>query len=196
MSTVADPIDRFLKLLAEAAQAYPLDYNAMTLSTVGEDGRPSSRVVLLKGADASGFVFYTNLGSRKGRELTRTPWAALCFWWPGLNWQVRVEGRSARVSETEADAYFATRPRGSQLGAWASRQSEVLPSRELLEARVAELDRQFAGREVPRPPFWSGFRITPDRIEFWRNRTNRLHEREVYRRESEGAPWTLERLFP
>ena len=196
MSPVADPIERFMKLLAEAAQAYPVDYNAMTLSTVGEDGRPSSRVVLLKGADASGFVFYTNLGSRKGRDLTRTPWAALCFFWPQLQSQVRVEGRAVRVSDAEADGYFATRPRGSQLGAWASKQSDILPSRQLLEGRVAELDRQFAGQEVPRPPFWSGFRVTPDRIEFWRNRPDRLHDREVYRRDSESGPWHADRLFP
>ena len=196
MTTAPDPIERFTQLFAEAARAFPIEHNAMTVSTVGPEGRPSSRVVLLKGVDARGFVFYTNLGSRKGRELTRTPWASLCFWWPGLDWQVRVEGRAARVSDAEADAYFATRPRGSQLGAWASRQSELLPSRELLEARVAELDRQFEGREIPRPPFWSGFLITPDRIEFWRNRPNRLHEREVYRRDSEDDPWRVERLFP
>ena len=196
MTQVPDPIERFLKLFEEAARAFPIEYNAMTVSTVGADGRPSSRMVLLKGVDARGFVFYTNLESRKGRELARTPWASLCFWWPGLDAQIRVEGRVARVSDGEADAYFATRQRGSQLGAWASRQSDVLPSRDLLEERVAELDRRFEGREIPRPPFWSGFRLTPDRIEFWRSRPNRLHDREVYRRESEDGPWRLERLFP
>jgi pyridoxamine 5'-phosphate oxidase len=194
--TAPDPIDRFVKLYEEAAQAYPIEYNAMTLSTVGADGRPSSRVVLLKGVDPSGFVFYTNLESRKGRELERTPWVALCFWWPRLECQVRIEGRATQVGDEEADAYFATRPRGSQLGAWASRQSELLPSRDLLEARVAELDRQFEGREVPRPPFWSGFRVAPERMEFWKNRPNRLHDREVYRRRAEGGPWIVERLFP
>jgi pyridoxamine 5'-phosphate oxidase len=191
-----DPIDRFVKLYEEAARAYPIEYNAMILSTVGADGRPSSRVVLLKGVDPSGFVFYTNLESRKGRELARTPWVALCFWWPRLECQVRIEGRATQVGDEEADAYFATRPRASQLGAWASRQSELLPSRDLLEARVAELDRQYEGREVPRPPFWSGFRVAPERMEFWKNRPNRLHDREVYRLPAEGGPWIVERLFP
>src|SRR5919108_6167835 len=178
--TDADPIQRFMRVYEEAAQAYPTDYNAMTLATVGVDGRPSCRVVLLKGVDESGFVFYTNLESRKGLELSGTPWAALCFWWPRLEWQVRIEGRATQVPGEEADAYFATRPRGSQIGAWASKQSEVLPSRELLELRAAELEKEFHGREVPRPPHWSGFRVAPDRIEFWRNRPNRLHDRELY----------------
>ena len=194
--TNVDPIDRFLKLYEDAAQAYPTEYNAMTLATVGAEGRPSSRVVLLKGVDESGFVFYTNLQSRKGQELARTPWAALSFWWPRLEQQVRVEGRAIQVSDEEADAYFATRPRGSQIGAWASEQSEVLPSRELLELRAAELERQFEGREVPRPPHWSGMRVIPDRIEFWRNRANRLHDRELYRREREAGRWIVERLNP
>jgi pyridoxamine 5'-phosphate oxidase len=194
--TNSDPIDRFVKLYEEAALAYPIEYNAMTLSTAGVDGRPSCRVVLLKGVDESGFVFYTNLESRKGLELARNPWAALCFWWPRLEQQVRVEGRATRVSDEEANAYFATRPRGSQIGAWASRQSEILPSRELLELRAAELEREYHGREVPRPPHWSGIRVVPDRIEFWRNRPNRLHDRELYRRESESGPWIVERLNP
>ena len=194
--TNVDPIDRFLKLYEDAAQAYPTEYNAMTLATVGADGRPSCRVVLLKGVDESGFVFYTNLQSRKGQELARTPWAALSFWWPRLEQQGRVEGLAIRVSDEEADAYFATRPRGSQIGAWASQQSEVLPSRELLDLHAAELERQFEGREVPRPPHWSGVRVIPDRIEFWRNRANRLHDRELYRREREAGPWIVERLYP
>lgn len=194
--TTDDPIDRFARLLAEAQEAYPLEYNAMTLSTVGADGRPSSRVVLLKSADARGFVFYTNLESRKGRELAQNPWAALCFWWPRVEWQVRVEGACARVDDDEADAYFATRPRGSQIGAWASNQSDVLPGREVLELRVAELEREYQGREIPRPPHWSGLRLAPDRIEFWRNRVNRLHDRELYRREGARGPWFVERLYP
>lgn len=194
--TMEDPIDRFVHLLAEAQQAYPFEYNAMTLSTVDADGRPSSRVVLLKAADRDGFVFYTNLESRKARELAHNPWAALCFWWPKLEWQVRVEGPVSRVSDEEADAYFTTRPRGSQIGAWASKQSEVLPSRELLELRVAELEREYHDREVPRPPHWSGLRVAPVRIEYWRNRANRLHDRELYLRERADAPWRVERLYP
>lgn len=191
-----DPIARFAALLAQAQEAYPQDFNGMTLSTVGPGGRPSSRVVLLKSADARGFVFYTNFNSRKGRELLANPWAALCFWWPKLESQIRVEGRTARVSDEEADAYFRTRPRGSQLGAWASAQSDLLDSREALEQRVAELSAQYEGQEVPRPPHWSGFRLTPDRIEFWKNRPNRLHDREVYRRDDEAMPWVVERLNP
>lgn len=191
-----DPIARFLALYEEALRAYPETFNAMTLSTVGADGRPSSRVVLLKAADARGFVFYTNLRSRKGRELGQNPYAALCFWWPALEYQVRVEGPAAQVPDEEADAYFASRPRGSQVGAWASDQSETLERREALEERVAELERQFESREVPRPPHWSGLRVVPDRVEFWKNRQSRLHDRELYTRASEDAPWQVTRLYP
>ncbi len=191
-----DPIARFLSLYAEAERAYPDIFNAMTLSTVSAEGRPSSRVVLLKAADERGFVFYTNLHSRKGRELSENPFAALCFWWPAIEYQVRVEGPSQRVSDEEADAYFATRPRGSQIGAWASLQSEELSSREVLEARVAELERQYEGREVPRPSHWSGLRVVPDRVEFWKNRQSRLHDREIYTRPSAEASWHLSRLYP
>jgi len=168
----------------------------MVLSTVGEDGRPSSRVVLLKGVDEEGLVFYTNLDSRKGREALARPGVALLFWWYPLDTQVRFEGSAHRVSDEEADAYFATRPRGSQLGAWASEQSRPLDSREELEARLAELTERFEGMPVPRPPHWSGLRVRPLAIEFWKNQPNRLHERHLYKREKPGAPWSFALLNP
>jgi pyridoxamine 5'-phosphate oxidase len=191
-----NPIERFRLLLEEARKVQPDDFNGMMLSTVGADGRPSSRVVLLKGVDEQGFVFYTNLESRKGRELAENPWATLAFWWPALKQQVRIEGRAERVSDEEADAYFATRPRGSQVGAWASRQSEVLGNRDVLEQAVAELEKKYLNQTVPRPPWWSGMRVVPDRIEFWTDRISRLHDREVYLREHADAPWRVERLYP
>ncbi len=191
-----DPVARFIALYEEAKRAYPDLFNAMTLSTVGPTGRPSSRVVLLKGVDARGFVYYGNLQSRKGKEALANPFVALNFWWPALEQQVRIEGPVQQVSDDEADAYFATRPRGSQLGAWASRQSEELASREELEAKVSELEREYEGRQVPRPPHWTGLRVLPDRIEFWRNRESRLHDRDVYLRASPDAPWTTQRLNP
>lgn len=191
-----DPLQRFTELFAEARLAPCHDPTAMTLSTVAADGRPSARVVLLKGVDGGGFVFYTNTRSRKGLELDAQPQAALTLWWPHIGWQVRVEGAAARVSDAEADVYFATRARGSQLGAWASDQSDTLASRAVLEARLAELTARFAGQPVPRPPHWSGYRITPTMIELWKNRADRLHEREEYRRAAPGAPWTMRLLNP
>jgi pyridoxamine 5'-phosphate oxidase len=193
---MTDPFQQFAEWFREAEAAVPVDPNAMVLSTVGPDGRPSSRVVLLKGFDAEGFVFYGNLESRKFRELRANPWAALSFHWKPLERQVRIEGRVAQVTDQEADAYFATRPRGSQIGAWASRQSELLPSRAALEAAVKEVEARYAGREVPRPPHWSGYRLDPDRIEFWKAGQFRLHDREVFRRTSRNAPWTVEHLYP
>jgi len=193
---MTDPFDQFAEWFREAEVAVPVDPNAMVLSTVGPDGRPSSRVVLLKGFDREGFVFYGNLESRKFRELRANPWGALNFHWKPLEKQVRIEGRVAQVSDQEADAYFVTRPRGSQIGAWASRQSEPLASRAVLEAAVREVEARYAGREVPRPPDWSGFRLNPDRIEFWKSAPFRLHDREVFRRASDDAPWTVERLYP
>jgi len=189
-----DPIQRFSDVFSQAQKVQPKDPNAMVLSTVAPDGRPSSRVVLLKGFDAQGFVFYTNTLSRKGRDLATHPFAALCFYWSALDQQVRVEGRTTRVSDAEADAYFASRARGSQLGAWASLQSEVLKSREELETRMAALEARYAGQEVPRPPHWTGYRLTPDRMEFWEGQPNRLHHRTLFRRHEGG--WTLELLNP
>ncbi|QRK09094.1 pyridoxamine 5'-phosphate oxidase [Archangium violaceum] len=189
-----DPIQRFAALFEEAKRVIPVDPNAVIVASVGPEGRPSSRVVLLKDFDERGFVFYTNLQSRKGRELLAHPWAALCFFWQPLERQVRVEGRVERVSDEEADAYFQSRPRGSQVGAWASLQSQPLPSRELLESRVEELTRKYEGQTVPRPPHWSGLRVVPDRIEFWHARPSRLHDRLVYLREGKG--WKTDILYP
>jgi pyridoxamine 5'-phosphate oxidase len=193
---MTDPFRQFGEWFREAEATVPVDPNAMVLSTVGPEGRPSSRVVLLKGFDAEGFVFYGNLESRKFRELRAHPWAALNFHWKPLGKQVRIEGAVTQVPDQEADAYFATRPRGSQIGAWASRQSEPLPSRATLEAAVRDVEARYAGGNVPRPPFWSGFRLDPDRIEFWKAGEFRLHDRQVFCRTSKGAPWTVERLYP
>ena len=191
-----DPFARFASWYAEAVQAIPQDPEAMVLSTVGEGGRPSARVVLLKGFDAKGFVFYTNLDSRKGRELAAHPAAALTFHFRPLGRQVRVEGLVQPVSDEEADRYFASRARGSQLGAWASAQSEVLPDRGTLEKRLAEVEARYRGQAVPRPPRWSGYRLVPDRLEFWVSRESRLHEREVFTRERPDAAWAVHLLYP
>jgi pyridoxamine 5'-phosphate oxidase len=193
---MADPFQQFADWFREAEVAVPVDPNAMVLSTVGPEGRPSARVVLLKGFDRDGFVFYGNLESRKFRQLRANPWAAITFHWKPLEMQVRIEGRVTQVSDQEADAYFATRARGSQIGAWASKQSDPLPSRALLEAAVQEVEARYAGREVPRPPHWSGFRLEPDRIEFWKSGQFRLHDRHVFRRASPDAAWTEEWLYP
>ncbi len=190
-----DPCQQFARWFELARKLDPEFANAMTLSTVSEDGQPSSRLVLLKEFDSRGFVFYTNYESRKARELTVNPRASLGFWWPEVYRQVRIEGVVTKVSRAESMAYFATRPRGSQLGAWASRQSAVLAGRAELRARLEERERRFAGQEVPCPPFWGGYLLAPERMEFWQGRQSRLHDRLLYRRAPEGV-WLLERLSP
>jgi pyridoxamine 5'-phosphate oxidase len=188
-----DPIDIFKGLFQRAA-ASSAEPDAMVLATIDEDGRPSARFVLLKAVDQRGFVFYTNLDSRKARALRANPHAALCIYWPSIDKQVRIEGSVEPVSDAEADAYFATRPRESQIGAWASAQSAVLSSRADLDARVAAARARFAGGAVSRPPFWSGFRVVPRSIEFWTRDESRLHVREQYERDGEG--WVLTLLYP
>lgn len=192
-----DPFALFTQLFAEA-QALPRERlpepTAFTLATVGEGGRPAARILLLKDVDRSGFVFYTNLESRKGRELLASRHAAMVFHWAPLERQIRVEGRVAPVTDAEADAYFASRPRGSQVGAWASRQSRPIERPGDLEARVDEFEKKFEGLTVPRPPHWSGFRLVPDTIEFWKGRASRLHERQLFTRDGDG--WRVQLLYP
>lgn len=194
-NSLHDPLARFHSELERARAVEPHDVTAVALATVSAHGQPSVRYVLLKEADARGFVFYTNRESRKGVELAANPHAALAFHWPTIVVQVRVEGVVERLSDAESDAYFASRLRGSQLGAWASQQSRLLSSREVLEQAVADYDRRFPeGTPVPRPPYWGGNRLVPSRVEFWQGRESRLHERDVYLRE--GSAWRIESLYP
>ena len=189
-----DPILRFKELLTQAEQLGIQLHNAAALATTGDDRQPTVRMVLVKHVDERGLVFYTNLESRKARQLSDNPLAAACFWWAQLKRQVRIEGRVELVNDREADEYFASRPRGSQISAWASRQSSELSSRDELFAAVAALTAKHEGQTVPRPPDWSGYRLVPERIEFWKEQPERLHERELYTRQEDG--WKITLLAP
>jgi pyridoxamine 5'-phosphate oxidase len=189
------PFQQFQLWLEQAIAAELPEPNAMTLATLSEEGKPIARMVLLKGLDEKGFVFYTNYDSAKGKQLTETNWAALVFWWAGLERQVRVEGTVEKVSSEESDAYFQSRPKASQLGAWASPQSQAIKNRDILEKRLAQLEEKYATEKVPRPPHWGGFRVIPTAIEFWQGRPSRLHDRIRYELDEKGD-WFYQRLAP
>jgi len=191
----ADPIKQFSNWFTAAIEAQIRDVNAMSLATAGRDGKPSVRIVLLKGFDQDGFVFFTNYESEKGKQLEENPNAAIGFYWIELDRQVRINGLVEKTSREESERYFHSRPLGSQLGAWASRQSEIVDARRILDARFAEINERYAGKSVPLPPHWGGFRLKPDRFEFWQGRPNRLHDRFLYSRAADGG-WQIHRLAP
>ena len=193
--TNPDPLIQFQKWFTEAVTAQINEPNAMVLATVAPDGKPSTRTILLKGVDARGFSFFTNYESRKAQELAANPHVALTFPWLQLERQVSVEGTVTKLPRKESQAYFQVRPRGSRLGAWTSRQSEVIPGRAFLEERLRQLEAQYPGEDIPLPPNWGGYVVAPERIEFWQGRPNRLHDRLCYSRQSDGT-WLLERLSP
>jgi pyridoxamine 5'-phosphate oxidase len=193
--TPKNPLVLFNQWFKEALKSEVMDVNALALATVSKSGIPSNRIVLLKGLDDRGFVFFTNYQSQKGKEISHRAVASLLFFWPQLIRQVRIDGKVQKISAKESDAYFKTRPRGSQLGAWASEQSEIVPSRDFLEKCLKALDDKYKGKVIPRPPYWGGYLVTPQSIEFWQGRPNRLHDRLRYVRQSKGG-WHRERLAP
>jgi pyridoxamine 5'-phosphate oxidase len=190
-----NPFEQFKIWFDQALAAKLPEPNAMTIATATLDGKPSARMVLLKDYDERGFVFYTNYESHKGRQLVENPWGAIAFWWAELERQVRIEGRIEKVPPAESDAYFHSRPKDSQLGAWASNQSQVIDSGEVLEQRLQQLKEEYENKEVPRPPNWGGFRVIPTEIEFWQGRPSRLHDRLLYQRSEDGS-WRIQRLSP
>ena len=190
-----NPLQQFRKWFHEAINSEILEPNAMTLATINSEGKPVARIVLLKNLDEQGFIFFTNYQSQKGQNLLDNPWASLVFWWGELERQVRVEGKVAKISESESDQYFYSRPIGSQLGAWASPQSQVIPNRQFLENRLQEFTQQYENKTIPRPENWGGYRVIPNTIEFWQGRQNRLHDRLCYRL-NEEQQWQIDRLAP
>jgi pyridoxamine 5'-phosphate oxidase len=190
-----DPVEQFRAWFAAALAADIRDVNAMSLATANRDGKPSVRIVLLKGVDSRGFSFFTNYESQKGRDLEANPYAALCFYWVKLERQVRISGPVQRTSREDSAAYFHSRPPGSRIAAWASKQSEVIDGRKILDGRFVEMTERFEGEEIPLPPHWGGYRVSPEQMEFWQGRPNRLHDRFRYSRDPEGA-WQIERLAP